>query len=238
MSTPPFQAPPVTDQPAGAPADAAAPGAFAGPFCRFCGSAPAVEATIRGHQGFLVIMKFLKVRGPFCRPCGVATHRLMTERSLWQGWWGIASAVINPITMLANLPQRAKINKLGEPIPGAPGQPADPGKPLYRRPAILGLLIPLVAIGLIVFQAQRDPSYASVGDCVHNKNVMIAGVDDTHPDVVVLSCSDPDADARIVGKVSDTANGDSACEGYPDADGYYTEEQGSEKFTLCLHFLK
>ncbi|WP_329493164.1 hypothetical protein [Kitasatospora herbaricolor] len=238
MSTPPTQAFPGAEQHHTAPVGGGAPWAAPGPFCRFCGSVPAVEATIRGHQGFLVIMKFLKLKGPFCRPCGVAVHRKMTADSLWQGWWGIASAVINPVTMLVNLPQRAKINKLGAPVPGAPGRPADPGKPLYRRPAILGLLIPVIAVGLIAFQAGRDPSYAEVGDCVHNKNVMTAGVSDTHPDVVVLSCSDPDADARIVGKVSGTANGDSACEAYADADGWYTQEEDSRKFTLCLHFLK
>ena len=241
LSTPPPQAP--FDAPTAGPAPDAAFGAYTGPYtpgpsCRFCGSVPAVEATIRGHQGFLVIMKFLKLQGPFCRSCGIAAHRSMTEKSLWQGWWGIASALINPVTMLINLPQRAKINKLTEPLPGAPGQPADPGRPLTRRPAILGLLIPVIAVGAIAFSVQQDPTYAGVGDCVHNKHTMTAGVEDTRPDVVVLGCSDPDADARIVGKVSDTTNGETACERFADADGYYTEEQGSDRFTLCLHFLK
>ncbi|MFJ2776996.1 MULTISPECIES: hypothetical protein [unclassified Kitasatospora] len=206
--------------------------------CRFCGSVPAVEATIRGHQGFLVIMRFLKLQGPFCRSCGIAAHRSMTAKSLWQGWWGIASLLINPATMLLNLPQRAKINKLAPPLPGAPGQPMNPGKPLFQRVAVLGLLVPLLVIGAIVYNVQSDPSFASVGDCVHNKNAIVTGVTDNHPDVVVLSCSDPDADARIVGKVKDSSNGETACRQFSDADGYYTEEQGSDQFTLCLHFLK
>jgi hypothetical protein len=198
-----------------------------------------VQATIRGHQGFLVMMKFLKLQGPFCRTCGVAAHRGMTEKSLWQGWWGIASAVINPITMLLNLPQRAKINKIGPPLPGAPGQPMNPGRPLFQRAAILGLLIPVLAIGAIVYHTQSDPSYASVGDCVHNKNALVVpGATDTHPDVVVLPCSDPDADAKIVGKVKYSSDGESDCKQFSDADGFYSQDQDGDKFTLCLHFLK
>ncbi|MFJ9520364.1 hypothetical protein ACIRPK_19170 [Kitasatospora sp. NPDC101801] len=57
------------------------------------------------------------------------------------------------------------------------------------------------------------------------------------PDVVVLDCTDPDAEAKIVGKVEGTID-ESACDKFQDADGLYTEKQGSRKFTLCLHFLK
>ncbi len=71
--------------------------------CRFCGGYPAVEATVRGHQGLIIIMRFLKLQGPFCRTCGIASVRDMTAKSLWQGWWGIGSAIINPITMLLNI---------------------------------------------------------------------------------------------------------------------------------------
>ncbi|BFV58046.1 hypothetical protein KCMC57_up31500 [Kitasatospora sp. CMC57] len=251
MSTPPPQqvpygAPPV-DPAAAAPAVPTQPfeqshqfqqGLPAGPFCRFCGSAPAVEATIRGHQGFLVIMKFLKLQGPFCRTCGIAAHRDMTAKSLWQGWWGIASMIINPVTMLINLPQRAKINKLAEPIPGAPGQPMNPGKPVFQRPVILGVLVPVIVVLAIGFSIKGDPGYAAVGDCVRNRNTTVAvGAEDNHPDVVVLDCSDPKAEAKIVGKVENTVD-ESVCDKFEDSDGLYTEQQGSNKFTLCLHFLK
>jgi hypothetical protein len=257
LSTPPPQqvpygAPPVAPA-AGAPFVPAQPfeqpqhaqqfqqfpqGLPTGPFCRFCGSAPAVEATIRGHQGFLVIMKFLKLQGPFCRTCGIAAHRDMTTKSLWQGWWGIASMIINPITMLINLPQRAKINKLAEPIPGAPGQPMNPGKPVFQRPAILGLLLPVIVALVFGFAIQSDPEYASVGECVYNRHTTTAaGVEDKHPDVVVLDCSDPKAEAKIVGKVEDTTDG-KACDQFSAADGYYYEQRGSQKFMLCLGFLK
>ncbi|MFJ8040129.1 hypothetical protein ACIRBX_06390 [Kitasatospora sp. NPDC096147] len=209
-----------------------------GPFCRFCGSAPAVEATIRGHQGFLVIMKFLKLEGPFCRSCGIAAHRDMTAKSLWQGWWGIASAVINPVTMLINIPQRLKINKLAEPIPGAPGQPMNPGRPVLRRPAALGILLPVLAVGALGYSLAGDPDYASVGDCVHNRHMAVqADQSDSDPDVVVLDCSDPKAEARIVGKVDDAAD-EKLCDRFPSSDGSFIAQQGSRKYTLCLDFLK
>lgn len=216
---------------------AALPGQlYYGPSCRFCGSVPAVEATFRGHQGFLVIMRFLKLRGPFCRSCGIAVHRKMTADSAWQGWWGIASMLINPITMLANLPNRAKVNKLGMPVPGAPGQPMDPGKPLFRRAAALGLLVPLFVAGFIVYQAGSSPSYASTGDCVYNRHVS-AGTSDSHPDVQVVDCSDPKATAKVIARVDGTTDGETACHTYDDADAYYTED-GRDSYTLCLRTLR
>ncbi|MFE0461569.1 hypothetical protein ACFW1A_20195 [Kitasatospora sp. NPDC058965] len=206
--------------------------------CRFCGSVPAAEATFYGHQGLLIMMRFLSRRGPFCRDCGIATHRAMTANSLLQGWWGLLSSVINPITMLRNLPQRAKINKLPPPMPGGPTTPMNPGRPLFRRPAALGLLIPVLAIGLIVYSVQGSPDYANVGDCVQNKSgAVVAGVEDKNPDVQVISCSDPGAEARVVGKVDGGGSPKEACSKFDDADGYYVK-QGSDGYTLCLHFLK
>ncbi|WP_370943403.1 hypothetical protein AB5J62_30450 [Amycolatopsis sp. cg5] len=210
---------------------------YGGMSCRFCGSVPAAMATFRGHQGFLFVMRFLKLEGPFCRSCGVATHRGMVAKSLWQGWWGLASMVINPITMLMNLPQRAKINKLAEPAPGAPSRPMDPGRPLFLRFAVVGFLVPALVVFAIVYSVKHDAAYAAVGDCVHNSHTAVAGVEDSNPDVKVVDCGGPDADAKVVGKVN-SAVGETGCRAFSDADGYYEQYQGSSKFTLCLHFLK
>ena len=195
--------------------------------CRFCGSVPAVKATVRGHQGMLIVMRFLKLEGPFCRTCGIATYRDMTAKSLWQGWWGIGSAIINPITMLINLPTRAKFGKLPEPVPGAPGQPMNPGKPLFMRPPILFLLLPIALIVLIVFAAQGDPEYASEGECIQNKGTVSA------PDVRVVDCGSADAEYKIVGKLDNSTNSDE-CEQFTGYTVAYTEERGSSKYTLCL----
>lgn len=221
------------------PAPAAYPGGYPGgtPSCRFCGGVPAVDATFKRHQGFLVVMRSASLNGPFCRTCGIAAHRDMTAKSLWQGWWGFASLLINPLTMLGNLGQRSKVNKLPEPVPGAPGVPMRTGRPLFARIAAVGFLVPVLVVAGVVYAAQQDPSYASVGDCVHSKSPVVPGVTDTDPDVVVISCSDPSADAKIVGKVSGTTDSDTACKKFSDADGFYSQEQGGDKYILCLQFL-
>ncbi|MFJ5921599.1 hypothetical protein ACIQF6_03210 [Kitasatospora sp. NPDC092948] len=226
--------PPSTDAFA-APASAA-PGAetasaphaeYFGPGCRFCGSVPAVETTVRGHQGFLVLMRFLKVQGPFCRNCGLATVRKMTSDSLWQGWWGLASAVINPITMLSNLAAWSKIRRLAAPLPRGWGIPAAPGRPLWQRVQILGLLVPVLAVGAIVYAANSDPDYAAVGDCIHH-----TGSDDD-PTVTVVDCTSSDAQFKVVGRFENDNN--DACDDVPGTDAAFSSSgRRSQTYTLCL----
>ncbi|MBB5978194.1 LppU/SCO3897 family protein [Kribbella solani] len=195
--------------------------------CRFCGGFPAVDATVRGHQGLIIIMRFLKLQGPFCRTCGMASVRDMTTKSLWQGWWGIGSSIINPITMLMNIGPMQKFKSLPEPQPG-PGRPMDPGKPLVQRPAMLMLLLPIVFIGLIVFaNLNSTENKATVGACVVNKGTT------RNPDVKVVDCSSSDAAFRIVGRIDDSTD-DSQCDQYADAQASYYYQHGSTKYTLCL----
>ncbi|TDO44405.1 hypothetical protein EV643_116217 [Kribbella sp. VKM Ac-2527] len=194
--------------------------------CRFCGAVPAVPATVRGHQGLLIMMRFLKLEGPFCKTCGTATVRDMTAKSLWQGWWGIGSAIINPITMLMNLGPSSKFKNLPEPAPGAPGRPMDPGKPLFKRPQILFLLVPVPVIALIVYGATISPSSAAAGDCIQNKGTSI------NPDVRVVDCGSADAEYKVLGKVD--SSDETRCEQYEGYTVAYTEERGSSAYTLCL----
>ncbi|WP_455355658.1 LppU/SCO3897 family protein [Streptomyces sp. SYSU K217416] len=145
------------------------------PVCRICGALPVSAASVRGHQGFLVIMRFLKAEGPFCRTCGIATYRRMTADTLIQGWWGALSAVITPFTLLANLFARASFRKLPPPQ-GGWRPPLDPGKPVPLRPQGLLFLIPLalvaatvtVLLTLGVVGAASAPARFAVGDCVRN----------------------------------------------------------------------
>ncbi|MEU3571583.1 hypothetical protein AB0E96_24620 [Kitasatospora sp. NPDC036755] len=164
----------------------------------------------------------------------------MTSDSLWQGWWGIPSMIVNPIIMLLNVPQRLKVNKLAPPLPGAPLAPMDPGRPVYLRPAVFGALIPVLLVSLIVFIEKGDPEFAKAGDCIHNKNqIVLPGLLDANADVEVVPCSGPDADARVVGREDDTTDGQGVCRrSYPTADGYFTYKRGSDKYTLCLQTLK
>jgi hypothetical protein len=102
----------------------------------------------------IVIMRFLHLEGPFCRDCGLATFRRMTARTLIQGWWGYASFIITPITVVINLVRRGTVAALPAPQPAPNGQsrpPADPGPPLLARPAaLIGLAIPLVLFLLFI----------------------------------------------------------------------------------------
>ncbi|MGW4378267.1 LppU/SCO3897 family protein [Kitasatospora sp. NPDC004531] len=257
----PTSVPPPPADPFAAPAGAETPATpqdhFGGPFCRFCGSVPAVQATVRGHQGFIVMMRFLKLHGPFCRDCGLASVRRMTSNSLWQGWWGIASLVINPFTMLSNLLAWSAIRRLPAPLPGAPGVPAPPGRPLWQRVQILGLLLPVVLVSALVWNGGHswrdtgsgpaptrinvspyptptssvaDPANVRAGDCVRQVG------SSSHTFLVVVDCAAPNADAKVVGRSSSTA--DDACDAFPESDSALVRKDGPNPVTLCLVKLK
>jgi hypothetical protein len=119
--------------------------------CRFCGCVPAANVTFRGHQGMIVLMRFLSLKGPFCRNCGLATFRQMTARTLVQGWYGYASFIITPITILINIVRRGTVASLPPPQPFPYGEsrtPMNPEPPLMARPmALIGLFIP---VGLFI----------------------------------------------------------------------------------------
>ncbi|MFD6101447.1 hypothetical protein ACFWFQ_02155 [Nocardia salmonicida] len=123
-----------------------------GVYCAYCGSTPAARVDIRGHRGFVIFMQLLKSPGPFCRDCGLATYRKMTVESMWIGWWGFLSAVINPVTLLINLGPRSTLTKLPPPIPGGPRIPMQPGKPLFHRVEFL-LAVALILGGPIILLA-------------------------------------------------------------------------------------
>lgn len=157
----PAAPPPAPAQPGyGYPAPAAAQGPYAGqaygyapqggPVCRFCGGFPAVETTVRGHQGIIIVMRFLKQPGPFCRTCGTAVVRDMSARTLVQGWWSYLSGLFTVITLLRNLAAHNKIKDLPPPVPGTHGPQLDPGVPLTKRPHMLMLLLPVISIGTMI----------------------------------------------------------------------------------------
>jgi hypothetical protein len=122
--------------------------------CRVCGSVPAADVKFRGHQGFVVMMRFLSFNGPFCRDCGLATFRGMTSRTLVQGWYGYASFLITPITVLVNLARRGRVASLAAPHPNpyAPSHPPmDPGPRLLERPMTwVGPAIPAALFLLLI----------------------------------------------------------------------------------------
>jgi hypothetical protein len=136
------------------PAPQGQPAQLAVSACRFCGCVPAAPAKFRGHQGFVVVMRFLSLDGPFCRDCGLSTFRSMTSKTLVQGWYGYASFIITPITVLMNIARRGKVAHLSAPQPnpwGPSRRPMDPGPHLLARPmTLIGLGIPVALLILFI----------------------------------------------------------------------------------------
>ncbi|MFB7125265.1 MULTISPECIES: hypothetical protein [unclassified Kitasatospora] len=124
-----------------------------GTTCRFCGGYPAVNATVRGHQGLIIAYRMLRMTGPFCRTCGTATVRDMSARTLVQGWWSLVSWLLTPITLLLNLGPHNKFKRLQPPVPGSHGPQLNPGVPLTSRPHIAMLLVPVSLVAAVTLAA-------------------------------------------------------------------------------------
>ncbi|MFF5703303.1 hypothetical protein ACFY7H_12480 [Streptomyces sp. NPDC012794] len=197
--------------------------------CRVCGCWPAVPATVRGHQGLLVLMRFLSVPGPFCRDCGTATYRRMSSDTLWQGWWGPLSLFVTPVVLLLNLGRRAAFRRLGVPSGGF-RPPLDPGRPLWRRPPAMLFLVPalLLALGVPALvlagltAGDDEPPVLTVGQCVRNVG------DWSDQELLVTGCGSPKAQYRVSKRLT---AGESCAPG----DFLSAPEYGGDDWTLhCL----
>ena len=170
-------------------------------------------------------MRFLKQQGVFCRTCGIAVHREMTSKTLWQGWWGIASLVIAPATLLLNLVQRVRFGRMAPPT-GGWRPPFDPGKPVVRRGAAFGILLPFAIVAAVATAAALDTSAtaAEVGSCVRNNGTEAA------PEVEVVDCSSPEAEFKVAER-HDSSGARCDLERFAE----YSESTGRRSgFTLCL----
>ena len=171
--------------------------------CRFCGRAPTADTTFRGHRGMIILMSFLKTEGPFCRDCGISTFRTMTSRTLVQGWWGWASFIITPFILAWNLIARMKVARLAapQPVQDRPhGESLDVGKPLYLRPTIVGLIVPLAVVAFIAtvaIAAANSKPEDNIGKCVD----ISAGVESAE----LVGCDEPN-NGRVIA-VADTEAG-------------------------------
>ncbi|WP_051966830.1 LppU/SCO3897 family protein [Kitasatospora mediocidica] len=228
-----------------------------GPACRICGGFPAVDVTVHGHRGMIVIMRFLRRRGPFCRICGTATVRDMSQQTLLRGWWAYLSSVFTLIALLRNRAAYRKIRQLPPPAPGTHGPQLDPGVPLTRRGAIFMLALPIVslllALGLLIVQAAlfagtaatktsggsatgngSDVATAKAGDCVHNEHPTTSTEDPT-PKLVIVPCGATNAEYKVAGRIDGATDGATACrQQFPSASTWYTRESGGDGFVLCL----
>ncbi|GCB46363.1 hypothetical protein [Streptomyces sp. NL15-2K] len=229
---PAYATPPMPPQPHpyGGPVP---PGAMpGGATCEVCGAAPAAAVTVRGHQGMLVIMRFLRRQGVFCRPCGTAVFREMQADTLVQGWWGPLSAIITPFILLVNLSARSTLRALPEPTTWGWRPPLDPGKSVMRRPAGLVAAIPLAALALVVLAipvlfviglvaGDDPPEKLSVGSCARNDGSWSA--QDLKPE----PCGSSGAEFQVT---------EPGAEGCPAGDYLaYPKYSADGVTTLCLH---
>lgn len=206
--------------------------------CQLCGAAPAAPVTVRGHQGMVVIMKFLKREGLFCRTCALASFRDMQAETMVLGWWGPLSLVITPFTLLGNLSALSRIRRIPEPVTAGFRPPLDPGRPVFRRPAGILALIPVGLLGAAVFAftallviglvagpgGPGAQERLTVGSCVRNDGTW------TDEDLETVDCGSSDAQFRVNAPVDATCpSGDYL------ADLEYSEHGDT---TLCLHPLK
>ena len=121
--------------------------------CKLCGSTPAANMTIHEHNGRLLWMVHKTNKGPFCRDCGTALLRHHQNSTLFQGWFGLFSFFITPVTLLLNLGAWRKVKGLGPPrrdptVESKIPAPLNPGKPLLRRPGpyVAGVVVAAVVI--------------------------------------------------------------------------------------------
>ncbi|MEU2232008.1 hypothetical protein ACH4A8_01140 [Streptomyces vietnamensis] len=190
--------------PHGAPTPAPAP---APQGCEVCGAQPAAAATVRAHQGMIVIMRTVTRRGVYCRTCGLAVYRKMTSDTLVTGWWGMLSLFVTPFVVLGNvLGARAAFRRLPEPH-GAWRPPLDPGRRVLRRApamlvltpfALLAAAIPtLLLIGLIAGpDGDGERVGLSVGDCVRNT------ADWPEQSLLKVDCGSTGAEYRVADEAS------------------------------------
>lgn len=123
--------------------------------CQLCGSTPAAKITIGALTGMVIAYQVRTFRGWFCRNCGLAVYRQQTATTLKTGWWSLTGPAVVPLFLLFNLIWWAKVTRLATPrsspnINAPNARPADPGRPLFRRPVALMLLmaVPVVVVAV------------------------------------------------------------------------------------------
>lgn len=170
--------------------------------CRVCGHVPAAPVSFSTCHGIVVWLLYRTYPGPFCRDCGTATFRKTTGSTLAFGWFGGISFVATPFFLLGNLLRYRKVKRLPAPqrVPMQPhwegklGWPMDPGRPLYLRWSMLGLVIALLMLtGFtwgVVYSFQHPDGVGSCADVSRGGWVDIVSCDDSHNARVVKIVDD------------------------------------------------
>lgn len=138
-----------------------APGPGQALACQLCGSSPAANMTIHEHNGRILWMVHKTYKGPFCRDCGMAMFREHQNGTLFQGWFGMFSFFITPITLLLNLVAWERLRALGPPqrdsqVKSRIPAPLNPGKPLLSRVGPYVAVVVVAGVAMILFLKPAD----------------------------------------------------------------------------------
>jgi hypothetical protein len=126
--------------------------------CAVCGCTPATPTRFRRQSGFLVMSQQWTENVSYCKDCATAAFRRCQDWCMTRGWWGFISSIINIFAVLGNADQMRRLSTMPRATNRDPQvwshlqQPADPGRPLSRRPGayITGALVTLVALAFML----------------------------------------------------------------------------------------
>src|SRR5487761_62953 len=94
--------------------------------CVRCGlRAPTKWVEFRQNIGMVVTRRTAKVSGYMCRRCLRAYFKSYTLTTLFLGWWGVISFLVNPVFLFNNLVQFSKSLNLPQPSPVVANVPID-----------------------------------------------------------------------------------------------------------------
>ncbi|WKX71512.1 hypothetical protein [Streptomyces sp. XD-27] len=86
-----------------------------------------------------------------------------------------------------------------------------------------------IAIGAYFAGDEEEAKKLAVGDCLQNKGGMGKSAE-----IEKLDCTDAKAKYKVLKKVDGTSIGQLACQGVQGSVVYFTWQEGSDGFTLCL----
>ncbi|MEW1568593.1 hypothetical protein AB0454_37170 [Streptomyces sp. NPDC093509] len=122
-----------------------------GPHCLVCRAQPVVTTRISAHTGLILWGRTRTVTDPLCRQCGIALVRVMTTRTLWQGWWGLLSLLVHtPAALAGNTRAYQQFKQLPVSAPERWRPSLVLGRPVWRRPQAYVALVPLACAGALL----------------------------------------------------------------------------------------
>lgn len=123
------------------------------PACHVCQAQSVVTTSIRSHTGLGLWGRTRTVTEPLCRQCGIALVRVMTTRTLWQGWWAVLSLLVHtPAVLAGNGRAYRRFKQLPVSAPERWRPSLILGRPVWRRPQAYIALVPLACAAALLIR--------------------------------------------------------------------------------------